>query len=266
MVSSARRLYYVRISPKSLNRSAVLPSTVPQLAHVKLRNPIEQQMVGRGGLYRQQNMEKRRIMSVREWAELCAKDDLRAPTIEEAQGGRRYAGTIRSRPRRGRASEANVEQPKELGKSGVEDSPEDDEKPEEAGSEQNDGDMAMDDVKPDIGCEVDPASSLPTPPPSTNPSDSLPADTEASTTAAPTKRSAAERKEAKEALDAAFLTTFDPHKDWLPQGMAPEDYTPEFCRTLERIYWRNCSLGRAPWYGADMQGMLCRDTRPPILM
>ena len=48
----------------------------PQLASVKLKNPIEQQMMGRAGLFRQQNIEKRKIMSVLEWAELCAKDEL----------------------------------------------------------------------------------------------------------------------------------------------------------------------------------------------
>ncbi|KIJ46964.1 hypothetical protein M422DRAFT_164349, partial [Sphaerobolus stellatus SS14] len=29
----------------------------------------------------------------------------------------------------------------------------------------------------------------------------------------------------------------------------------QFCRLLERMYWRNCGLGK-PWYGADMKGSL----------
>lgn len=247
--------YYVRKSSKSLNRTTGLPSIIPQLAHVKLRNPIEQQMVGRGGLFRQQNIEKRRIMSVREWAELCAKEELRAPTVDEAQGGRRYAlGTMRPRARRGRASEA-TEEHTNVDDGGEEDKL-DDQKAEEGASEQaadNDSDIAVGECKADE-FDVDPASTLPTPPPTTNLSESQPPCTDTSITSASTKRSAAERKEAKEALDAAFLTTFEPHEDWLPHGMVPEDYTPEFCRTLERIYWRNCSLGRAPWYGADMKG------------
>jgi hypothetical protein len=69
-----------------------------------------------------------------------------------------------------------------------------------------------------------------------------------------------EDKEAQAAvnaeLDAAFLETFDPKTDWLPPETAPEDYTPEFCRKLERRYWRKLGLGRPAWYGADTAGTL----------
>ena len=68
-------------------------------------------------------------------------------------------------------------------------------------------------------------------------------------------------KEAREAAlaeraakDEAFLENFDPHSDWLPPNTTSFDYTPEFCKELERRYWRNCGLGRPAWYGADMQG------------
>ena len=42
-------------------------------------------MPGRSCLYRQQNIEKRKVMSVREWSELCAKDDLRAPGVDDVE-------------------------------------------------------------------------------------------------------------------------------------------------------------------------------------
>ena len=58
------------------------------------------------------------------------------------------------------------------------------------------------------------------------------------------------------AKDLAFLETFNPHKDWLPSKMSPDDYTPDFCKELERRFWRNCGLGKPAWYGADMQGSL----------
>ncbi|KAJ6623577.1 JmjC domain, hydroxylase-domain-containing protein [Mycena sp. CBHHK59/15] len=60
-----------------------LPDVKPQLAAVKIKSPIEQFMRGRAGLFRQENMEKRKLMSVREWVELCAKDEFRAPGVEE---------------------------------------------------------------------------------------------------------------------------------------------------------------------------------------
>jgi len=58
----------------------------------------------------------------------------------------------------------------------------------------------------------------------------------------------------KMAQDAAFLESFDMKTSWLPPNTLSEDYTPEFCKELERQYWRNCGLGKPAWYGADMQG------------
>lgn len=60
-----------------------MPSIKPQLAEVKIKTPIEQHMLGSGGLFRQQNMEKRKIMSVREWVELCSREEYRAPAVDE---------------------------------------------------------------------------------------------------------------------------------------------------------------------------------------
>ncbi|KAF8910264.1 JmjC domain, hydroxylase-domain-containing protein, partial [Mucidula mucida] len=59
-----------------------LPPMKEQLEDVKIKTPIEQHIAGTGGHFRQENMEKRKLMSIREWAELCAKDDggkMRAP-------------------------------------------------------------------------------------------------------------------------------------------------------------------------------------------
>lgn len=183
-----------------------MPSVVPQLANVRLRNPIEQEFLGGSGLFRQQNIEKRRIMSVREWAELCGRDDLKAPTREEVEGGRsgRRARTS-AKPKKSRKTE--------------------------------DRETPVD--------EVDAALTLPTPPHTDSPEDTTHA-----------RKTLAERQRAKEKLDAEFLASFDPHSDWLPDGLRPEDYTIEFCKCLERMYWRNCSLGKPPWYGADMKGSL----------
>ncbi|KAF8513261.1 JmjC-domain-containing protein [Hysterangium stoloniferum] len=215
-----------------------LPSTKPQLKHVKLRNPIEQDFSGSGGLFRQQNIEKRRIMSVREWAEQCKREDMRAPTIEEAQGGRRYAAPSPRGPKKLNDHECD-----------------------------DDADVAArSETRADI--DVDPTSTLPTPPATTashsppNAAGSPPVTAENYNSPASTpvtarrRRTANERQRAKEILDDAFLTTFDPHMDWLPKDMKPADYTPEFCRTLERMYWRSCGFGKAPWYGADMKGSL----------
>ncbi|KAF8742797.1 jmjN domain, partial [Rhizoctonia solani] len=56
-----------------------LSSTTERLSAIKLKNPIEQHFIGRTGLYRQQNEERRHTYSVRDWASACLRDGLRAP-------------------------------------------------------------------------------------------------------------------------------------------------------------------------------------------
>ncbi|KAJ6602613.1 JmjC domain, hydroxylase-domain-containing protein, partial [Mycena vulgaris] len=77
-----RRSGIVKVVPPA-EWTAALPDVKPQLAGVKIKSPIEQFMRGRAGLFRQENMEKRKLMSVREWAELCAKDEFRAPGVDQ---------------------------------------------------------------------------------------------------------------------------------------------------------------------------------------
>ena len=49
------------------------------LEDIRIRHPIEQNMVGISGLFRQQNVEKRRVYSLREWFELGMSEDFRTP-------------------------------------------------------------------------------------------------------------------------------------------------------------------------------------------
>ncbi|KAJ7078409.1 jumonji superfamily protein [Mycena belliarum] len=77
-----RRSGIVKVVPPKEWTDA-LPDVKPQLANVKIKSPIEQFMRGRAGLFRQENMEKRKLMSVREWVELCAKDEFRAPGVDQ---------------------------------------------------------------------------------------------------------------------------------------------------------------------------------------
>ena len=83
-------------------RKDALPPVNEQLAAVKLKNPIEQHMIGRGGLFHQQNIEKRRTMSVREWVELCNKEDWRAPGVDDVGLHHAPRNNPTSRPRRGK--------------------------------------------------------------------------------------------------------------------------------------------------------------------
>ncbi|KAH0835679.1 JmjC domain, hydroxylase-domain-containing protein [Lanmaoa asiatica] len=252
-----------------------LPQIKDQLANVKIRSPIEQYMLGRGGLFRQENVEKRRIMSVREWAELCNKEDFRTPGVDDVG---LHARSVRVGPRpvrraRPRAPSHKVEsvEPEEIPHSAI---------------KQEQGELPTDMlVSESRGDYMSPPTSVGNPrtptadvdPPSTNAAspgnggDDAGADDDGDHLAdvdpdqveekPKQKGKRTQTREAREAQlavraakDAAFIQMFDPSRDWLPLGTTPDDYTVEFCQKLERQYWRNCGLGRPAWYGADTQG------------
>jgi hypothetical protein len=190
-------------------------------------------MIGRSGLFRQSNVEKKKAMSLREWVELCAKDDYRAPSTKQVglPGERAPPPRLqyRGHGRRTKKTAPTASPPKS-------------EPPEET------------------------QTSIPSPPHSDQDQRATPIKTEEDVQEVKSRgrsRPTKEQKEAKAAesavLDNEFLQHFEPHQDWLPPGTSPEDYTPEFCRKLERQYWRNCGLGKPAWYGADTAGSLFTD-------
>lgn len=252
--------------PTYLHRVDALPGTKNQLGDVKIRTPIEQHMLGRGGLFRQENVEKRKVMSVREWAELCEKEEFCAPGVEDVGlHGRNVAVKTRSKRTKTRAASTKVES--------IE--PED----SLAQVQEEEGDVSNE--RPDgISAPLSPPTSVghPQTPVSTTAddlvhhpdpscSDQLRGDVEmtahddndASEKKPAAKKRGAQSREVREAeraaKDATFLKNFEPHKDWLPPCTTADDYTVEFCQKLERQFWRNCGLGKPPWYGADTQGL-----------
>jgi len=52
--------------------TSTLPSIPTQtLSSVRIKNPIQQNMLGRSGLFRQSTIEKKKSLSVRDWWEKC---------------------------------------------------------------------------------------------------------------------------------------------------------------------------------------------------
>ncbi|KAI0819764.1 hypothetical protein BC628DRAFT_1400914 [Trametes gibbosa] len=263
-----------------------LPSVVPQLDGVKLKNPIEQHMLGQGGLFQQQNIEKRRLMSVREWAEMCATEDLRAPGVDEVGLHARAAnGGARTRPRRGKKQRASetVEPEQREGLAVVI-------KREEEEIDEETAAKALI-SPPNSNRTLSPAEQVeeaPRPEAQTLSAESAKGrhplaeeeeedededakhaeggqDEEEVKPKARGRRSG-QTREAREAMiaeraakDRQFLETFDPRTAWLPPKTTSSSYTAEFCKELERRYWRNCGFGKPAWYGADMQGSLFTD-------
>lgn len=235
---------------------------------MKVKSPIEQHMFGHAGLYRQQNIEKRKVMSVREWAELCAKEEWRAPGVDEV--ALKAAGD--KIPLRRKKGKRAVKLPK--------DEPED--------AEMRDISVVKEEgVEPTFELDGvdDTVTHLEAIPPedldhlhTLEGDDAAVVDREDEEHRSPTpandaetmtpERTSGRRKRVfqtraerdaalahRTELDKEFLKTFDPHSAWLPPNTKAADYTPEFCSTLERRYWRNCGLGKPPWYGADTAGM-----------
>lgn len=212
------------------SRSDSLPPLKEQLRHVKIKTPIEQHMTGRSGLFRQENVEKRKLMSVREWVELCRKEEFRAPGVDEV--GLHARSIIRPKTKQPKTTTKARPVPKEL----IPKSEELDcllEQPQhtdratsivEAGEKKE-----QENVKQKAG-RINQSRLV-------------------------RQANLAHRLQ----MDNEFLESFDPHQDWLPPDTMATDYTQEFCQKLERQYWRNCGLGKSAWYGADTQGkpMFC---------
>ncbi|OAX41802.1 JmjC-domain-containing protein [Rhizopogon vinicolor AM-OR11-026] len=255
-----------------------LPSTKDQLRPVKIRTPIEQHMLGRGGLFRQENVEKRRVMSVREWAELCEKEEFRAPGVEDV-GLHGRGAYVKTRSKRSKMSAASTKvesaEPEDLSAKVKEEEGEDD---NDEAQETPDGLPAPLSPPTSAGLPQTPVSTnaddLVHHPASFDPScsdDQAPGDVDmmahddkdVSEKKQVAKKRGAQSREVREAeraaKDAAFLETFEPHKDWLPSCTKADDYTVEFCQKLERQFWRNCGLGKPAWYGADTQGSVFTD-------
>ena len=268
MASTVRCFIYVLAH--SIHRIDALPPTKDQLGDVKIRTPIEQHMLGRGGLFRQENVEKRRIMSVREWAELCEKEEFRAPGVEDV-GIHGRGAFIKTRTRRGKTNAASTKvdsvEPEDSSAKVKEDEGEDDNEaqgglsiplspPTSTGLPQTPVSTNTDDLVHNPAT-VDPSCS----------DDQAPGDVEmtvlddndVSEKKQAAKKRGGQSREVREAeraaKDIAFMKTFEPHNDWLPPCTKADDYTVEFCQKLERQFWRNCGLGKPAWYGADTQGL-----------
>ncbi|KAI0084382.1 hypothetical protein BDY19DRAFT_997737 [Irpex rosettiformis] len=265
----------VKIIPPQEWRDS-LPSVNPQLMDVKLKNPIEQQMMGRAGLFRQQNIERRKFMSVREWSEFCAKEEMRAPSVAEidlharaTNGAARPSTTSARRSGRRKTRGTETAEPEII--------------PEVIVKEEQ---VVGEHEAVNVAHVIDDGSEKPLPETAVAPvtlgegqdndieqSHIDPVHTPAAEDdeheeekqATKARRNGNSRKAREAALaeraakDKVYLESFDPHADWLPPNTKAEDYTPEFCKELERRYWRTCGLGKSAWYGADMAGSLFTD-------
>lgn len=238
----------------STHRTDDLSPLKDQLANVKIKSPIEQHMIGHGGLFRQENVEKRRIMSVREWAELCSKEEYRAPGIKDVGLHSRSQNapkpsTRKTKKKADRGSADVVEPETEVDTKANQ---EHEQLPKVTGAVASPPNSNNDPTTPPPA-EVDEedASNLDSPTAEGSVGGKQPKAKRVAQSRAAREANLAERAQ----QDAVFLEDFDPEGDWLPPNTVASDYTPEFCQKLERQFWRNCGLGKPAWYGADTLGI-----------
>ena len=177
-------------------------------------------------------------MSMRDWAELCAQDEFRAPSAN-GTGPHHSRSEGRTKPPRKTRQKSILREPITR-----------DATPIVNHNHDRDDPMLQDGISNAVPDFLQPEE-LPT-------LGSAPTLEDHEPKRKGRRVQTREEKEAnmaeKAARDAAFLESFDMKTGWLPPSTRPEDYTPEFCKELERQYWRNCGLGKPAWYGADMQG------------
>ncbi|KAG8931016.1 hypothetical protein FRC02_003334 [Tulasnella sp. 418] len=204
--------------------SDALPPVNHQLPSIRLKSPIEQHMIGQAGLFRQNNIEKRRTLNLREWAELCNKETMRAPPIKDGSVRTRGIARLPPRPKRKGKSKAEIEIK--------------DEDP------QTDSHL----ISQEHDTKVHSAAE--------SRAQSIAASDSSSHPGATYTNDQKTAPSIKDEKDNEFFANFDPLTSWTPDDTRPEDYTPEACHELERLFWRTCGFGVPALYGADMAGSL----------
>lgn len=201
------------VPPKEWHES--LPRiTAEQLEQIRIKGAIQQNMQGRAGLYRANNIEKNKMkgFGVKEWWEKCQSKAHRGPGPKDISlGGRgRQEGaspekrTTPAKRKRSMSAATSRQQTEDL--SAIE------------GKENTEEITATETASPN----------------NSRTNDDL-------------------IKDDEPARDP-WYQTFDLMKDWLPPDTTVDDFSVDACRELERKFWRGLSLGEPSWYGADLKG------------
>ncbi|GAA5938979.1 hypothetical protein JCM3775_002640 [Rhodotorula graminis] len=255
----------VKVVPPKEWTNSLKPVDKP-LRSIRLRDAIEQHMLGSQGLYRVMNEAKTRQFNAAQWKDLATRPKWQAPDLvgDEKKGERSERSVISDRARKRRASAA-VDSKKGKGKG------REDDESDEAADEDGDDGGAPDSPKrrtPARRAKVDGAAKMAAAKGTgrgrgvavavDEPADDADVDAPASSAPVQSKRRRASMAPANPTDDewAAFAAGLDE----LPHGMTRDDYTVERMRDFERRYWRTLTFGEPPMYGADMAGSLFDDS------
>lgn len=246
------------------------------MSELQIRSPIEQQMVGKNGVFVQRNVERmrNRPFSIKEWYNKCNQPDFKTPNPKEgdrtldrekkdANWRRQQAAALKAEKAAKRAAALKRKEERDRKKA-----------EEEGRVKVEDKSAPATPVK-----AAQDSSSFHTPP-GQHADDDLPAletsshtshsDAEplATTPAAnsPDASTAPQNHDAKAPqlppVDP-FYDTADFKKDWLPEGVTQDDFTVAGCANMEKKFWKTIGMGRSSWYGADLAGSLFADPKTP---
>lgn len=266
----------VKIIPPTDWTNTLPPIPASSLANVKIKSPIQQNMLGQAGLFRQTNVEKmkNRPLSIKEWFDKCNNPKFAGPgpkdvdvtldrdsaaakqkrAEEEAERKRkkmemrekRQAAAARRESRR-TASQAEAKIEESVNGEAEEEIHEEDQKMEEVATKAGQVASAEATTQEPEATDVPPLDPSSRHSPQSSP-DPLAKTPESTSSVDPTLE---------------WYQNLDLASAWLPKGTSTSDYTPEACAHLERKFWKTLGLGEPGWYGADLQGTLFPDPETP---
>ncbi|TXT11970.1 uncharacterized protein COLE_02380 [Cutaneotrichosporon oleaginosum] len=258
-----QRSSIVKIIPPQEWVDAVRLVDARAMSQLQIRSPIEQQMLGKNGVFVQRNIERNRNrpLSVREWFNKCAHDDFKTP--DPRQGDRtvdRDSKDARAWQRE-RAAAVKAEKSAKRAAALKRKQERDAKKAEEKKNAEGAKDSSSFRSPPagQVGGEDDiPALENSS---HTSHSDGEPIATPEGTP--PAERGAKRDMEEKLPPVDPFYETVDFKKDWLPAGATQDDFTVAGCSNIEKRFWKSIGMARSSWYGADLAGSLFADPKTP---
>lgn len=225
--------------------------------HIRVREPIKQDIMGSNGTYRQVNILHGRSYNVPQWRQLCEQSEHQPP----ARRGERRANADKPKPARAKPSapkETKPTTPKKRGRGrpaknkGKKKSVDEDERPMTPVSPKpepdEEKDKPVDSIEQELGEECIDCDEPTVGRMGGRMGGAKPAKPKTQSVSARRKYS---RREGSAMIDEAAFKDFDYRMDI-------SEYTPERCEELERAYWKTLTYA-APLYGADMMGTLFDD-------
>ncbi|UNI24603.1 hypothetical protein JDV02_010337 [Purpureocillium takamizusanense] len=224
--------------------------------HVRVREPIKQDIMGSNGTYRQVNILHGRSYNVPQWRQLCEQSEHQPP----ARRGERRANADKPRPARRPTAPKSATEPSTpkkrgrgrptRGKGKMAPADEEEERPMTPVSPKAEPQIGED--MPVASIEGDPAEDVGDNDDMKRPVGRMGGSRQAKAkTQSVSARRKYSRREGSAMIDEAAFKDFDYRMDI-------SDYTPERCEELERAYWKTLTYA-APLYGADMMGTLFDD-------